>query len=146
MNSPSQNCHQSRSIHQNIVWLVQRRIWNAWAATHCSVNVQGRIRKASCCHLHLLSEKRQARAENVFPHIQEIFLGKENCSVISYKWLFMCTASYEETFSKTKKYINIWYLVVFFSIPLFYFWRLKKIIISQSNESFFPPSLKIKPY
>lgn len=75
----------------------------------------------------LLSERRQAKRRICFLIFKRYSWEKKNCSVTSYKWIFMCTSSYEEAFCKTKGgNINIWYLKAFFSIPLFYFWRHKR--------------------
>lgn len=75
---------------------------------------------------HLLRGGKQKR-RMCFHIFKRYSWEKKNCSITSYKWIFMCTSSYEEAFYKTKGgNINIWYLKAFFSIPLFYFWKHKR--------------------
>lgn len=77
---------------------------------------------------HLLRRHQQEQGL-CFRTVRRCSQGRKNCSVISYKRIFVWTAFYEETCFKTKnRNINIWYLEAFFflSIPLFFLLEAQK--------------------
>lgn len=109
--------HQDWSVHQNKFYLLQmtfKRLELPGIAQSTSNRkskegwgCRGRWCKNQIVAIsHLLSEERPAREGDVLAHIQQIVLGKKtNCSVVSYKWVFVDADSYEEDFIKPKEEI-----------------------------------------